>query len=273
MAECNHDCSHCSQNCSERTAIEKFVPCEGTEIKHIIGVVSGKGGVGKSFVTSLLAAELNRQGYSVGILDADITGPSIPKSFNIHESAYGDKEGKIIPAVTRTGIRIISSNLLLEHEDDPLIWRGSLINSLLSSFFKDVRWEKLDYLLIDMPPGTGDLTLTCFQQVPLDGIMMVTSPQDLVNMVVSKCVNMARTMNIRIFGLVENMSYLVCPHCGDRINLYGESKVDETAAKFNLPVLAKLPIIAGTSNCIDDGKAEFIQIPEIQGAVAELLKL
>lgn len=272
MSDCNHNCSECSQNCSERK-IEKLKQNEGSNIKHIIGIVSGKGGVGKSFVTSLLASELNKIGYRVGILDGDVTGPSIPKSFNIHEQAEGDGYQYIYPAVTKTGIKIISSNMLLQHEEDPIIWRGSLISSLLKQFFTDVLWEELDYLLIDMPPGTGDVTLTTFQEIPLDGVIVVTSPQDLVNMVVSKAVNMANMMNVKILGIVENMSYLECPNCKEHIALYGESNVDEVAKKYNLKVLAKLPIKVGNSKVIDNGKIETISLKEFDKAVEEVQKL
>lgn len=273
MGECNHNCSECSENCSQRTAIEKFKQNEGSNIKHVIGVMSGKGGVGKSFVTSLLASSLTKRGYKVGILDGDVTGPSIPKSFNIHTQAEGDGVQYIYPAETKSGIKIISSNMLLENEDDPIIWRASLITSLIRQFYTDVLWEELDFLLIDMPPGTGDVTLTAFQQMPLDGIIVVTSPQDLVNMVVSKAVNMANLMNINIIGIVENMSYLLCPHCNEKINLYGESKVDEVAEKFGLKVLAKLPIQVGNSNLIDNGKIESLNLKEFDGVVEEVEKL
>src|SRR5574344_1925976 len=216
---CTHDCSTCDvENCEGRgKGIEKVTPNEHSKIKHVIGVISGKGGVGKSFVTSLIASKLNKMGYKVGILDGDITGPSIPKSFNIHEQASGDGVSMIFPAVTESGIKIISSNMLLEKEDDPIIWRGTLISSLLKQFFTDVLWEELDYLLIDMPPGTGDVTLTCFQSFPLDGVVIVTSPQDLVSVIVRKAVNMAKQMNIKVLGLVENMSYVECPHCKEKI--------------------------------------------------------
>ena len=272
MPDCNHDCSSCGENCSERV-IEKISTNEDSHIKHVIGVVSGKGGVGKSFVTSLLASELNKQGYKVGILDGDITGPSIPKSFNITKHAEGDGVRYIYPAVTKTNIKIISSNMLLDKTDDPFIWRGSLISSLLLQFFKDVLWEELDYLLIDMPPGTGDVTLTAFQQLPLDGIVVVTSPQDLVNMIVGKAVNMAKMMNIPVLGIVENMSYVKCPTCNEKIYLYGESKIDEIAAKYDLKVLAKLPILVGNSKVIDNGEIEKLHYEEFDNAVEEVKKL
>lgn len=273
MANCNHNCSECSDDCSERTEIEKLKQNEGSNIKHIIGVISGKGGVGKSFVTSLIASNLNKKGYKVGILDGDVTGPSIPKSFDIHEQAEGDGHQYIFPAITKSGIKIISSNMLLPHEEDPIIWRGTLISSLLRQFFTDVLWEELDYLLIDMPPGTGDVTLTAFQQIPLDGVIVVTSPQDLVNMVVSKAVNMASMMNIKIIGLVENMSYVVCPNCNEHIYLYGESNIEQVAKKNNLKVLAKLPIKVGDSKLIDNGKIELVDVKEINNVIEEIEKL
>lgn len=270
MADCNHNCGSCGESCDHR--IEQFKPNVHSHIKHIIGVVSGKGGVGKSFITSLLASNLNNLGFKVGILDGDITGPSIPKSFNIHEQAEGDGQSLIFPAITKSGIKIISSNMLLRSEEDPIIWRGSLISNLLRQFFTDVLWGDLDYLLIDMPPGTGDVTLTAFQQIPIESIIVVTSPQDLVNMIVSKAINMAKMMNVKILGLVENMSYLVCPNCESKIYLYGKSDIDKIANEKGLKVLAKLPIIVGNSKEIDSGNVEKLNIPEFKGAINELIK-
>lgn len=270
MADCNHDCEHCSENCSERT-IQKLKANEGSTIKHVIGIVSGKGGVGKSFVTSLLASSLNKLGYKVGILDGDITGPSIPKSFNIHQNAYGDGHQYIFPAETKSGIKIISSNLLLENEEEPIIWRGTLISSLLTQFFTDVLWEELDYLLIDMPPGTGDVTLTCFQQFPLDGIIVVTSPQDLVNMVVAKAINMAKKMDIKVLGVIENMSYIECTNCHEHIELFGPSKIEEIAKKFEVSALGKLPLTIGLSQNVDAGKAELIEIKQMEEITSKII--
>ncbi|MBO8427296.1 MAG: Mrp/NBP35 family ATP-binding protein [Firmicutes bacterium] len=272
MPNCDHNCDNCAENCEERNVIPKLTPNKESHIKHIIGVVSGKGGVGKSFVTSLIASELNKRGYSVGILDGDITGPSIPKSFNIYEQATGDGHSYIFPALTKSGIKIISANLLLEREDEPIIWRGTLLSSLLRQFFTDVLWEELDYLLIDMPPGTGDITLTAFQQIPFEGIICVTTPQDLVSMVVSKALNMANKMNIKVLGLVENMSYLICPHCKEKINIYGESKIEELAKKFNTEVLAKLPLTLGDSTEVDKGNVELIHMKEMDELIDNLLK-
>lgn len=272
MANCDHNCENCSQNCNERTAIQKLKTNERSNIKHVIGVVSGKGGVGKSFVTSLIASELNKRGYRVGILDGDITGPSIPKSFNIYEQATGDGHSFIFPALTKSGIKIISSNLLLEREDEPIIWRGSLLSSLLSQFFTDVLWEELDYLLIDMPPGTGDITLTAFQQFPLESVICVTTPQDLVSMVVSKMINMAHKMNINVLGLVENMSYLKCPHCHEKINLYGESRINDLAKKHNAKVLGRLPLVVGDSEYIDKGDVELIKMEEVNSIIEAIIE-
>lgn len=269
---CNGNCESCGvENCGSR--ITKFEPNEKSSIKHVIGVVSGKGGVGKSFVTSLIACSLARKGYHVGILDGDITGPSIPKAFNIHEQAYGDGVSLIYPAKTKKlGIDVISSNMLLENETDPIIWRGSLINSLLRQFFTDVLWEDVDYLFVDMPPGTGDVTLTTFQSFPLDGIIVVTSPQDLVNVIVSKAVKMAKQMNINIYGIIENMSYVECPNCDEKIRLYGESNLKEVASGLGIDILAEIPIKVGVSKEIDQGKIEDIEIKEFDNVVNKILK-
>jgi len=214
-------------------------------------------------VTSLAATYLTREGYKVGILDGDIVGPSIPKGFNIHGNAYGDEDRLIIPMESKTGIKIVSSNMLLEHEEDPIIWRGGLISTLLKQFFTDVAWGELDYLLIDMPPGTGDVTLTAFQSLPIDGILIVTSPQDLVSLVVKKAINMAKMMNINIIGAVENMSYVLCPHCNKHIEVYGPSKLDLFAKETGLKGLAKLPLKEGTSALVDNGEIEQVQLDEI----------
>lgn len=272
MSECNHNCESCGENCSQRT-IQKAKTNEKSKIKHVIGIVSGKGGVGKSFVTSLLASGLRKKGHSVGILDGDITGPSIPKSFDIHSAAEGDGVQYIYPAETTSGIKIISANMMLPHEEDPIIWRGTLISSLLTQFFSDVVWGELEYLLIDMPPGTGDVPLTAFQQLPLDGVIIVTSPQDLVSMIVKKQINMAKMMNIPILGIVENMSYVLCPNCNEKIQIFGDSKVETVAKQYSLKVLAKLPIRLGNSNLIDNGKIESIDVPEFYEVVEAVEKL
>ncbi|HKL73109.1 MAG TPA: Mrp/NBP35 family ATP-binding protein [Candidatus Onthovivens sp.] len=270
MSECSHDCSNCESNCESR--IEKIETNPRNKIKHVIGIVSGKGGVGKSYVTSLLASHLTKLGFKCGILDGDITGPSIPKAFNIHQRASGDGESLIFPAITKSGIKVISSNMLLENEEDPIIWRGSLINSLLTQFYKDVLWDELDYLFIDMPPGTGDVTLTVFQSLPIEGIIIVTSPQDLVSLIVKKAINMAKLMNVSILGIIENMSYLLCEDCGKKIELYGESKIDQIGKDYQLEVLARLPIVPSNAKLIDEGKIEEIEEEEIKKAIVKLTK-
>ena len=212
MPDCNHDCSNCAQADSCTSKIEKAKLNDRSHIKKIVGVLSGKGGVGKSYITSLLAVYLNRQGYKVGIMDADITGPSIPKAFGIKEKAYGEG-GVIFPAKTSGDIKVMSANLLLDNDTDPIIWRGPLVGNLVKQFFEDVAWGDLDVLLIDMPPGTGDVALTIFQSLPVDDLIIVTSPQDLVSLIVSKAIKMAELMHIHVLGVIENMSYLVCPKC------------------------------------------------------------
>ncbi len=233
-------------------------PNKYSSIKKVIGVISGKGGVGKSLVTSLLACAMRRQGYNVGILDADITGPSIPKSFGIHEKAMGNDEG-ILPAVSATGIDVMSVNLLLENEDDPVVWRGALITSAVKQFWTDVIWGDKDYLFVDMPPGTGDVPLTVFQSLPVDGIIIVTSPQELVSMIVGKAVNMAEMMKIPILGLVENMSYFHCPDNGRDYRIFGESHIDEVAKGHNLKVLGRIPIDPAIADACDEGRIEFLE--------------
>lgn len=251
--------------------IQKIETNSLNHIKHVIGIVSGKGGVGKSYVTSLLASELNKLGYKVGILDGDITGPSIPKAFNLHTSLEGDGNNLIFPAVTESGIKIVSSNLMLPNENDPIIWRGSLISSLLTQFYRDVLWEELDYLLIDMPPGTGDVTLTCFQSIPLEGIIIVSTPQDLVSLIVEKAVNMAKMMNINILGLIENMAYITCPDCKKRIDLFGNNKKIIEESKINL--LCELPLDTLNIKKVDEGRVEEIKLKEIKGGIEALVAL
>ncbi len=265
---CNHDCSSCSANCSSRNPGEmpKDKPHLRSRIKHVIGVVSGKGGVGKSFVTSLLAVEMTRRGYSCGILDADITGPSIPKMFGMHERATGDQDG-IYPVKSRQGIQVMSLNLLLEKETDPVIWRGALITGTVRQFWTDVVWEDVDYLFIDMPPGTGDVTLTVFQSLPVDGIVIVSSPQELVQMIVGKAVKMAQMMKVPVLGLVENMSYLKCPDCGKEIELFGKSRAEEMGKEFNLSPVMRLPLNPAVAQAADEGRIEFVR----EDAVCPLL--
>ncbi|MCR5695227.1 MAG: Mrp/NBP35 family ATP-binding protein [Clostridia bacterium] len=262
---CNHDCENCASKCDEAEDKNSFLaPMNAlSEIKKVIGVVSGKGGVGKSLVTSMLAVEMRRRGYSVGILDADITGPSIPKLFGITGNATSDNMG-IYPALSRTGIEVMSVNLLLENEGDPVIWRGPIIAGAVKQFWTDVIWEDVDYLFVDMPPGTGDVPLTVFQSLPVDGIVVVTSPQELVSMIVGKAVKMADMMNIPVLGIVENMSYYVCPDCGAKHSIFGESNVDKTAEKFGIANVAKLPLDPKLSAACDKGMIELFECEEIK---------
>lgn len=250
---CSHDCGSCSQDCASRITFEK--PHELSHIKRVIGVVSGKGGVGKSLVTSLLAAGMSSKGKKAAVLDADITGPSIPRAFGIKGGVEGDDMG-IYPRTSKGGVKVISSNLLLEHETDPVIWRGPVIAGMVKQFWTDVIWGDVDYMFVDMPPGTGDVPLTVYQSIKLDGIVIVTSPQELVSMIVEKAVVMAKKMNIKIYGVVENMSYIKCPDCGKEIDVFGTSKVDEVATDFDLKVLGRLPIDADIAKAVDAGDVE-----------------
>lgn len=243
-----------------------------SSIKNVIGIVSGKGGVGKSFVTGSLAAELAKKGYKVGILDADLTGPSIQKMFGIQGQAEGDMNG-IYPKETKNGIRIMSINMLLENEDDPVIWRGPVLAGVVKQFWTDVIWGELDYLLVDMPPGTGDVPLTVFQSLPLNGIVIVTSPQSLVTMIVKKAYNMAQEMHIPVLGIIENYSYLQCPDCGKKIYLFGESHIDSLAAAVGLPVLGKMPIMPEMATLSDEGRFEEVENNTIDDAVQAIAAL
>lgn len=274
---CNHDCSSCGANCSSRTAEQTsfLEPLhEGSSVKKVIGVVSGKGGVGKSLVTSLMAVAMRSRGKRTAILDADITGPSIPKAFGLGTDGLSvSADGVMIPAVTATGINIISANLLLDHDTDPVIWRGPVIAGAVKQFWNEVLWEDIDYMFVDMPPGTGDVPLTVFQSLPVDGIIIVTSPQELVSMIVAKAVNMAKKMNIPILGVVENMSYLECPDCGKKISVFGESHIDETAEQFGLPVLAKIPITPAIAEHVDEGTVEYLENDWMEAAAEKLLNL
>ena len=259
MSECTHDCSTCSSNCGERTEPQSFLESLNpkSSVKKVIGIVSGKGGVGKSLITSLLAVSMQRKGKKAAILDADITGPSIPKAFGLTEKAGGN-ENTLLPVTTKTGIDVMSINLLLQNESDPVIWRGPVIGGVVKQFWTDVIWEDVDYMFVDMPPGTGDVPLTVFQSIPVDGIVVVTSPQELVTMVVAKAVNMAKMMNIPILGLVENMSYFECPDCGKQHSIYGESRVEEVAAQFEIENVAKLPIDPKVAAACDKGMIELV---------------
>lgn len=240
---------------------------EWSRIKHVIGVVSGKGGVGKSFLTALLAAKTREMGFSVGILDADVTGPSIPHSFGIRQSGLSAENNLMRPVVTKSGIKIISSNLLLDRDTDPVIWRGPVIANVVKQFWAEVMWGELDYLFVDMPPGTGDVPLTVFQSLPVEGIVIVTSPQELVSMIVEKAVNMARQMNVPILGLVENMSYYECPDCGKRHSVFGKSRIEEVAVANGLNVLAKVPIDPKHARAADEGRVECLEAPWLAEAV------
>ena len=257
MAECSHDCSTCKQKCSKESLIEP--QNKASQVKRVIGVVSGKGGVGKSLVTSMLAVAMQRRGYQAAILDADITGPSIPKSFGLSGGSVEGNENGMIPPKTKTGIEVMSLNLLVDEETKPVVWRGPVIAGTVKQFWTDVVWGEVDYMFVDMPPGTGDVPLTVFQSLPLDGIVIVSSPQELVSMIVEKAVNMANLMDVRVIGLVENYSYLICPDCGKVIKLYGESRIDELAAKNNTAVLAKLPIDPELASLCDKGVIELYE--------------
>jgi Mrp family chromosome partitioning ATPase len=251
--DCEHNCKDCNENCEERDLREK--PNSLSKIKKVIGVVSGKGGVGKSIVTSMLAVLAQRVGMKTAILDGDITGPSIPKIFGIQERAQSSDLG-IFPVKSGTGIRIMSINLLLENTTDPVIWRGPLIGNMVKQFWTDVIWDETDIMFIDMPPGTGDVPLTVFQSIPIDGIVVVTSPQELVSMIVTKAVNMAKKMNIPVIGLIENMSFVKCPDCGREIKVFGESKLEDVAKDFNIEVLGKIPIDSRLATACDRGMIE-----------------
>ena len=247
-----------------------------SSVKKVIGIVSGKGGVGKSLVTSMLAVSMNRKGLRTGILDADITGPSIPTAFGIDTSqgVAVTPDGKLmIPAKSLEGVEIMSSNLLLDHNTDPVIWRGPVIAGAVKQFWSETLWQDIDYMFVDMPPGTGDVPLTVFQSLPVDGIIIVTSPQELVSMIVTKAVNMAKKMDIPIIGVVENMSYLQCPDCGKKISVFGESHIDEVAKENGIKVLAQLPIDPKISQMVDAGRVEYLELPWLEGAVEAIQKL
>ena len=249
---CTHDCSTCSQNCGERVEIK---PTDDTKITKIIGVLSGKGGVGKSMVSSLLAVTLAQQGYKVGIMDADITGPSIPKMFGLKTQLYGDEKG-IFPATSTLGIKVVSINMMLEDEDAPVLWRGPILGGIIRQFYTEVHWGELDYLLIDMPPGTSDIAISIVQEIPVDSFVMVTTPSKLVSMVVGKAINMAKEVKKPIVGLVENMAFVKCDKCGNEIKIYNNDETEATAKKYELEVLGKLPIDPEIANYADEGEIE-----------------
>ena len=271
MSECTHDCSSCSSNCASRDPKSMLIaPNSLSEVKHVIGVVSGKGGVGKSLVTSMLAVLLSREGYKVGILDADITGPSIPKAFGLHNvEIFGSDDG-MIPASSTTGIDMMSVNLLLGDETKPVVWRGSIISGTVQQFWKDTIWN-VDVLLVDCPPGTGDVPLTVFQTLPLDGIVIVSSPQDLVSMIVSKAANMADMMKIPVLGLVENMSYVKCPDCGKEIRVFGDSHIEEIAEKFGYDLLGRIPMDPKLAALVDRGMIELMENNYLDDAAQKLI--
>jgi len=253
---CNHNCSSCGESCGSQESLK--VEChKNVEISNTIAIVSGKGGVGKSLVTSLLAVSEVRKGKKVAIMDADITGPSIPQVFGIHERLEGDEKG-IYPAYTGSNIGVVSMNLLLDEETDPIIWRGPVIAGMVKQFYTDVDYGKIDDLFIDLPPGTGDVPLTVFQSIPLNGIVIVLTPQDLVSMVVEKAVKMANTMNIPILGFIENMAYIKCDKCGNEVSLFGEGHVKELSEKYNIPILARIPMDPSLAKHCDEGKIEFV---------------
>ncbi len=271
MSECTHDCSSCGANCPSREAeslLEK--PHEGTHVKKVIAVMSGKGGVGKSMVTALLAVMAQRAGYKTAILDADVTGPSIPKAFGIKEKAMGTGE-TILPVASKTGIKMMSVNLLLEEDTTPVVWRGPIIAGTVKQFWTDVLWGDLDVMFIDMPPGTGDVPLTVFQSLPVDGAVVVTTPQALVGMIVEKALNMADMMHVPVMGLVENMSYALCPDCGKHVEVFGESHAEETAKRFGTEVLAQLPINLKLAAACDAGLIELFEGDWLNEAIRKIL--
>lgn len=272
MSECTQNCSSCGENCPSRQGGQTSLieqPHKMSKIKKIIAVVSGKGGVGKSMVTSMLAASSNRNGNKTAILDADITGPSIPQVFGLHGQAYGDENG-ILPVTTSKGINVISLNLLIENATDPVIWRGPVIAGIVKQFWTDVIWGDIDYMFIDMPPGTGDVPLTVFQSIPVDGIIVVTSPQELVALVVEKAVKMAKTMNIPILGIIENMSYFKCDNCGKEHNIFGETRINAEAEKFGITSVCRLPINPVIASMADNGQGDEMNEPVLDDFFAKI---
>ena len=276
MAECTSgNCSSCGQACEKRELKATLNP--KSSVRKVIGIMSGKGGVGKSLVTSLLASQVNKDGFHSAILDADITGPSIPESFGVGDqrASAAVNEDLLNPIVTDSGIQLMSMNFLLQNETDPVIWRGPVIGGAVKQFWTDVIWNDVDFMFVDMPPGTGDVPLTVFQSLPIDGIIVVSSPQQLVRVIVEKAVNMANMMNIPILGIVENMSYVKCPDCGKEITVFGKSNIDQIAKSFNIPVLARLPMQESVSRLVDEGDVEAVEMPEIKDvakAVETLMK-
>ena len=272
MSECSSkgtcgksSCEGCSQNTAKGPQSMQVKENAHSRVKKVIGVVSGKGGVGKSMVTSLLAVAMNRKGYKTAIMDADITGPSIPTAFGLNDHAVANDDG-LLPEVTKNGIKVMSLNLLLEDQTDPVVWRGPIISGTVSQFWTEVCWGDVDYMFVDMPPGTGDVALTVFQNIPIDGIVVVTSPQDLVSMIVGKAMKMASLMNIPVLGLVENMSYALCPDCGKKIHVFGESHISEIAEEYHVPVLAQMPINPALASACDNGTVEDLDCSYLEDA-------
>lgn len=270
MAECNHDCANCASKCDKASFLEE--PNKLSSIKKVIGVVSGKGGVGKSLVTSLMASLTQRMGYKSAILDADITGPSIPKAFGLTDRAVGTKDG-ILPVMSRYGTQIMSLNLIIDNPSDPVVWRGPVIAGAVKQFWTDVIWSDVDFMFIDMPPGTGDVPLTVFQSIRLDGIIVVTSPQELVSMIVEKALKMAKLMDVPVLGIVENMSYVECPDCGKKIKVFGESHIEEIAKNNGIEVLAHMPIDPNIAQAVDNGLVERIEGAFMEKAVKKVVSL
>ncbi|MGM9599983.1 MAG: P-loop NTPase [Faecousia sp.] len=270
---CNGNCSTCGSDCADRKAESLLAKLnEKSTVKKVIAVVSGKGGVGKSTVTSMLAVAMSRKGKHVGVLDADITGPSAPTAFGVTECQGATKDG-LYPALTKGGIQVMSINLLLDNNTDPVVWRGPVIAGAVKQFWTDVIWEDVDYMFVDMPPGTGDVPLTVFQSLPVDGIVIVTSPQDLVSMIVTKAVKMANMMHIPVLGFVENYSYLECPDCGKRIEVFGKSRLEEVAKEFNLPILARLPIDPSVAESYDSGLMEQVDTTNVHAVIEAIEKM
>ena len=269
---CTHDCSSCGESCPSRQDPQSLLAplAPGCSVKKVYAVVSGKGGVGKSLVTSLLAAQTQLRGFRTAVLDADITGPSIPQAFGIHTRATGSDAG-IYPARSKTGLQLMSINLLLEHESDPVVWRGPVIAGAVKQFWSEVLWDDVDFMYVDMPPGTGDVPLTVFQSLPIQGIIVVTTPQELVGMIVEKAVHMAEMMKVPVLGLVENMSYFQCPDCGKQHAIFGPSRVEETAKKYGIPFTARLPIDPAITAAVDAGQAESIHAPGLDDLLNGIL--
>ncbi len=273
-SNCTHDCSTCGADCSSRKSAEpeKLPLSDGSRVTRVVGVVSGKGGVGKSLVTSLLAAAMRRREYGVAILDADVTGPSIPKSFGVR-AGVGSTGDLMLPAKSATGIEIMSVNLLLENETDPVVWRGPVISGLIHQFWSEVFWADVDYMFVDMPPGTGDVPLTVFQSIPVDGIIVVTTPQDLVSMIVEKAVKMATLMDVPILGIVENMAYVRCPDCGGKIEIFGASGAEAAAKRLSVPILCSLPVEPTLASMVDRGTIELYENADVDAAADKLEEL